>query len=394
MGDSDEEALRAAMDLSISATNNNNTSATTATKTTQDAADHAAALRELEELEAQDSTQPEIHQQTAGQEWEEEMVPVPVNEDLLNQLIDMGFPDARARKGLVHGGSLDGALVWIGEHQEDADIDQPYMVRKSDTIPKPPLTAEEKAQKIEQMKNKIKTLREEREKVEKVEEVRREKERRERGQKMDETVEERQRLMRKREAEKIKREKDDALKERARLKAEIARDKEIRKANKGVLPSVLGVDGYNPSIIQYDVPMKNDGSTPVEATTTTPSVPVAKAVAAPSATAVASSSAPKIVKKAAPAAEVTNHSPEEKVEQSITTICKYRTGGAGGNALKLLVTFIKNIVENPEDPKYRSINTESAAYKSKIAPLVGPLALLKTLGFEKDENDGKLKFGG
>ena len=51
-----------------------------------------------------------------------------------------------------------------------------------------------------------------------------------------ETQEERDRLARKREAEKQKKEKDAAAKERERLRAEIARDKELRKANKGVLP--------------------------------------------------------------------------------------------------------------------------------------------------------------
>jgi hypothetical protein len=28
----------------------------------------------------------------------------------------------------VHGKSVDGALAWLSEHQDDADIDQPYMV--------------------------------------------------------------------------------------------------------------------------------------------------------------------------------------------------------------------------------------------------------------------------
>ena len=51
-----------------------------------------------------------------------------------------------------------------------------------------------------------------------------------------ETQEERDRLARKREAEKQKKEKEAAGKERERLRAEIARDKELRKANKGVLP--------------------------------------------------------------------------------------------------------------------------------------------------------------
>ena len=64
----------------------------------------------------------------AASEWEEEMVPVPVDSGLLSDLMDMGFSDVRARKGLVHGNSLDGALAWLSEHQDDADIDQPYMV--------------------------------------------------------------------------------------------------------------------------------------------------------------------------------------------------------------------------------------------------------------------------
>ena len=48
--------------------------------------------------------------------------------ELLAELMEMGFNDVRARKGLVHGTSLDGALAWLSEHQDDADIDQPYMV--------------------------------------------------------------------------------------------------------------------------------------------------------------------------------------------------------------------------------------------------------------------------
>ena len=41
--------------------------------------------------------------------------------------------------------------------------------------------------------------------------------------------------------------------------------------------------------------------------------------------------------------------------------------------------------------RYRSINTESAAFKSKLTNLVGPLNLLVAVGFEKQE-DGKLKY--
>jgi uncharacterized membrane protein (UPF0182 family) len=44
--------------------------------------------------------------------------------------------------------------------------------------------------------------------------------------------------------------------------------------------------------------------------------------------------------------------------------------------------------------RYKSINIESAAFKSKLSQLVGPMILLKAVGFEKDESDGKLKYNG
>lgn len=46
--------------------------------------------------------------------------------------------------------------------------------------------------------------------------------------------------------------------------------------------------------------------------------------------------------------------------------------------------------------RYQSISTESNAFKSKLATLVGPLILLKALGFQKGEgaDEGKLKFEG
>lgn len=61
-----------------------------------------------------------------------------------------------------------GAITWIAQHQDDADIDQPYMVRKRDTIPKIPLTAEERAVKLEAMRIRIQQRRQEKAVQEKV----------------------------------------------------------------------------------------------------------------------------------------------------------------------------------------------------------------------------------
>jgi len=100
------------------------------------------------------------------------------------------------------------------------------------------------------------------------------------------------------------------------------------------------------------------------------------------------------VAKSSAVAIDTSISAEKRIDAAITLIMKYRLGGDGGNALKLLITFIKNIVDHPDDPKYRSINTESNAYKTKLANLVGPLNLLLSLGFERVTEDGveKLKY--
>lgn len=352
----------------------------------QDASDWAEA--EAEQL---------VQQQADDKEWGDEMVPVPVNQDILTQMEEMGVPEVRARKSIVHGGSLEGALAWLEEHQNDVDIDQPYMVKKSDTIPKPVLTEEEKNKKIAEIQEKIKKRKEEKLKAEREAEIKREKERRERGQKVGEIQEERDRAMRKREAERAKKEKLEAEKEKARIKAEIARDRELRRLNNGVLPSVLGVDGYNPSAVRYD----GGGSMDVDIEPSATAVSVVASAATPSNT--TSSTTRSIVSK--PASSSTNAplsakaaafealSPEVKIDSAIQTISKYRTAGAGGHALKLLYTFVKNVAEQPDELKFRSINTESAAYKQKLSPLVGPSIVLKALGFIKTD-DGKLKLDG
>jgi thioredoxin len=173
----------------------------------QEASDLAAATKAVEDLEKQTKQLTVIPSTSTTTESGEELVPLPVDTELLRELEEMGFEEVRGRKALHFGKSLEGALGWLEEHQDDKDIDTPYLVKKSDTLPKPPMSEAEKQTKIEEMKEKIKQKREERAKKEKEEEIRREKERRERGQKMESTMEEREKMMRKIELEKKKKEK-------------------------------------------------------------------------------------------------------------------------------------------------------------------------------------------
>ncbi|KAL0589499.1 hypothetical protein ABG067_002403 [Albugo candida] len=50
-----------------------------------------------------------------------------LSEEFLTQLKEMGFTQIRAQKALLATGSegLEAAINWIGEHQEDPDIDEP-----------------------------------------------------------------------------------------------------------------------------------------------------------------------------------------------------------------------------------------------------------------------------
>lgn len=71
----------------------------------------------------------------------------------------MGFTDVSARKAIVHGKNMDGAMNWLDVHQDDDDINCPYLVKKSDidnVSVKIPLTEEEKVARVIAIKNLVK----------------------------------------------------------------------------------------------------------------------------------------------------------------------------------------------------------------------------------------------
>ena len=177
------------------------------------------------------------------------------------------------------------------------------------------------------------------------------------GQEMQKTREEMEIEARKRMAKQRRKEKEDALKERQRIRAELEKDKRERAANKGKLTGKLGIDGYNPSAIQYGV---NPDGTPLE------------------------EDAPAEKKKKAPPSAA-------KMDEYITKVSSYRAGGDGGNCLKILKAYIGNVVKNPDEPKYKKINMENKAYKTKVKPFLGAKNLLLAIGFAPTEDGTALE---
>ena len=315
-----------------------------------------------------------------------------LDKDNLQTLTEsMGFSLLRAQKGLLSGnGGVEGAVEWLMIHQEDDDIDDPIQHElaiaqsykcnecgrffsnmanlelhanktghsdfEESTQTIKPLTAEEKAEKILEIRELLKLKRSEREEGEKVDEVEREKQRRFMGKEMNKTREQLDQETRKREAQLRRKEKQSFEKERERIRTELAKDKAERVANKGKLSSRLGVDGYNPDGIQYDLDDKVAEASGTQNTTQ-------KAKSGNSAS---------------------------KIDEYIKKVATYRAGGDGGNCLKILKTYIGNVVENPADEKFRTINMENKAFKGKVKPFVGAKQLLMAVGFKQNKSGDAL----
>ena len=302
---------------------------------------------------------------------------------------EMGFSLLRAQKGLLYGNgsTVETAVEWLMEHQEDMDIDEPIppggVVAQSykcndcgkilsnmanlelhanktghsdfeeSTQSVKPLTPEEKAAKIAEIKSLLKAKRAEREEEEKVDNTEREKQRRNMGKEMAKTREQLEIEQRKRANALRKKEKDAFKRERERLRQELAKDKAERQANKGKLSSKLGVDGYNPDGIQYDVDGEGNNADDGE----------------------------QKKKKAKVSAA--------KIDEYITKVSSYKAGGDGGKCLKILKIYVGNLVDNPDEHKFRTINTDNKAFKTKVKPFVGAKSLLLAIGFQQQE-DGSL----
>jgi len=303
---------------------------------------------------------------------------------------EMGFSLIRAQKGLLYstGKTIESAIEWLMEHQDDADIDDPipkdaggtarsykcnecgrvlsnmanlelhanktgHSDFEESTQAVTPLTAEEKAAKLQDIKALLKAKRVEREEAEKVDHTEREKQRRFMGKETTKTREEMEKDARKRDAQARKREKMEQKRERERIRAELEKDKRERIANKGKLKGRLGVDGYAPSAIQYS--NNESGGEP-----------------------------------AAQRPKTGTNANAAKIDEYIGKVASYRAGGDGGKCLKVLTLLVGNAADHPAEDKFKKINTETKTYKNKIKPFLGAKNILLAVGFglpEKD-NDG------
>lgn len=179
----------------------------------------------------------------------------------LDSLLEMGFPRNRAEKAVSLTGNqgIERAMDWLMEHENDPDIDEPYVppeghVLGSEQLPddvtedimettvegetntqnKRPLTEEEKQQQIKRLEELMAQKQREREEREKREAIEREKQRRKQGQELSAVRQKMQEDEMKKIVEDRRREKMEEKMAKQRVREKIERDKADRARKFGL----------------------------------------------------------------------------------------------------------------------------------------------------------------
>lgn len=180
----------------------------------------------------------------------------------LESLLEMGFDRNRAEKAVAITGNqgIEQAMDWLMEHENDPDIDEPYVPPVGNVLgggagsestteqptladtaegtaegdstgeksAKRPLTEEEKLEQVKRLEELMRVKQAERREREREEELEREKQRRRQGQELQQIRQKLQEDDMKKLAEQRRREKMEDKLARQRVKEKIARDREER----------------------------------------------------------------------------------------------------------------------------------------------------------------------
>jgi len=146
-----------------------------------------------------------------------------VNQDLVKQIVEMGFSELRAEKALykTDNAGLEHAVNWLSDHAEDADIDLPLLKPAPPPPEKPKMSKEEAEARAMELQKKLRAKKAEEEKLSDKE---KERMRVESTKMMVEANEKLKEEERARAIEQMKREKEEHERHKAELKEQLRRD--------------------------------------------------------------------------------------------------------------------------------------------------------------------------
>ncbi|KAJ1621321.1 hypothetical protein T492DRAFT_1071449 [Pavlovales sp. CCMP2436] len=291
--------------------------------------------------------------------------PPNISRETLDQLLEMGFAQPRCEKALVRtrNAGLEAAVGWLGDHADDADVDEPLelmpnILAQADIDAAAAtksvnahLSPEEKQAKltaaVEAAQRKKALSEREDEKV-------REKDRRESGKTMVKTKAEMDDLARKRDRDSRKKEKDDDLRHREYLRAQLVLDKAERVAKKDKERAAAGLP-----------PLPAD--VPKPAPTPAPAAPMPKDPAA--------AAAPRVV--CVPALL-----PVLPVGEATTLMLTNRDFLLEG-FVETAAKLADNVLKNPTEDKFRHIKTSNPKVHERLIRPTGGESFLLSLGWRR-----------
>ncbi|KDP39354.1 hypothetical protein JCGZ_01111 [Jatropha curcas] len=271
-----------------------------------------------------------------------EMVAPEVDQKLLEELEGMGFPKARATRALHYSGnaSIEAAVNWIVEHENDPDIDDMPMVPANKNVedPKPSLTPEEMKLKAQELKERARKKKEEEEKRMERE---REKERIRIGKELLEAKRIEEENERKRILALRKAEKEEEKRAREKIRQKLEEDKAERRRKLGLPPE-------DPTTVKPSAPVVEEKKS---------SLPIR---------------------------------PATKVEQMRECLRSLKQNHKDDDAkvkraFQTLLTYIGNVAKNPNEEKYRKIRVNNQTFQDRVGSLKGGIEFLELCGFEKIE---------
>ncbi|XP_027337098.1 UBX domain-containing protein 1-like [Abrus precatorius] len=263
-----------------------------------------------------------------------------VNEKLLEDLEEMGFPQARAIRALYYSGntSLEDAINWMIDHWNDNDIDEMPLVDVDIDIE----TSSEAFPITDEMRIKAQKLREQerkrRQEEEKRQEREREKERIQAGKKL---------LEAKRIAEENERNRNLALRKAEKEEEKRAREKVLQK---------LEQDKLN---------RRHKQGLPLEGLATVRSSAIGTQEKKP--------------KPAYTTAQV------EHLRECLRNLKRNHPSEHARvrRAFETLLVYVGNVAKNPQEEKYRKIRLSNPLFQDRVGSLNGGVEFLELCGFER-----------
>ncbi|KAF3967012.1 hypothetical protein CMV_008939 [Castanea mollissima] len=274
-----------------------------------------------------------------------EMAVPQVNKKLLDELEAMGFPRPRATRALHFSGnsSLEAAIEWVIDHENDSDIDQMPLVAVDINLDSP-----QTFHITEQMKIKAQELRNKEHKKKEVEEKKLERQREKERIRASKDLTEAKRILESNEKQRYlalkKKEKEEEKRAREKILKKLEHDKVERRSRLGLPPE-------SPSV--------------------KPSTHLLQE---------------KTLQTSLPLKSVTN---AERMRECLRSLKRnhQNDGARVRRAFETLLIYVGNIAKNPDEEKFRKIRLTNPLFQDRVGNLRGGMEFLELCGFERTEGD-------